>query len=120
MYYNTKQSISGFDALFATNKANMNDRFVAYWDVTSARFAGNPFVVGYDPINEPGASNPLRDPTLNIPGVMDRKHLAPTYEKIFDKYMTNDEDAIMWFEAVTTFPDVQGNKDGGIVHPIGF
>lgn len=62
-YYNTKQSVAGFGALF-TNKQNMNDKFTAYWDATSARFAGNPYVVGYDPLNEPFPANNVRDPTL--------------------------------------------------------
>ena len=37
-YYNTKQSVAGFGALF-NNKQHMNEKFVAYWDATSARFA---------------------------------------------------------------------------------
>jgi|Transcript_30199 hypothetical protein len=97
----------------------MNDKFVAYWDATSARFAKNPYVVGYDPLNEPFPANNIRDPTLRIPGVMDRKHLAPTYAKIFDKYVGNDEKALMWFEPVTD-PDVDGWRDGGSIFPVGF
>ena len=117
-YYNTKQSVTGFGSLF-TNKQNMNDKFVAYWDATSARFAGNPYVVGYDPLNEPFPANNVRDPTLRIPGVMDRKHLAPTYSAVFDKYINNDSDAIMWFEPVTD-PDVDGWLNGGTIFPVGF
>lgn len=117
-YYNTKQSVAGFGALF-NNKQHLNDKFVAYWDFTSARFAGNPYVVGYDPLNEPYAANPVRDPTLNIPGVMDRKHLAPTYAKVFEKYIANDENALMWFEPVTS-PDVDGWLNGGTIYPVGF
>jgi len=117
-YYNTKQSVNGFGALFL-NKDNMNDKFAAFWDATSARFAGNPYVVGYDPINEPFAANNVKDPTLQIPGVMDHKHLTPTYAKVFDKYIKNDEKAIMWFEPVTG-PDVNGNLNGGTIFPVGF
>ena len=97
----------------------MNDKFAAYWDATSARFAGNPYVVGYDPLNEPFPANNVRDPTLQIPGVMDRKHLAPTYAKVFDKYIKNDKHAVMWFEPVTN-PDVNGWLDGGTIFPVGF
>ena len=117
-YYNTKQSVTGFGALF-TNKHNMNDKFVAFWDATSSRFAGNPYVVGYDPINEPFAANNVRDPTLQIPGVMDRKHLAPTYERVFEKYVANDPQALMWFEPVTG-PDVAGWLLDGTIFPVGF
>ena len=69
-YYNTKQSVAGFGALF-NNKQHMNDKFVAYWDATSARFAKNPYVISYDPLNEPFPANNVSDPTLRIPGVMD-------------------------------------------------
>lgn len=117
-YYNTKQSVTGFGALF-TNQQNMNDKFVAYWDVTSARLAKNPYVVGFDPLNEPYPANNVKDPTLLIPGVMDRKHLAPTYARVFEKYIGNDEDAVMWFEPVTN-PDVQGGLLGGKIFPVGF
>jgi len=92
---------------------------VAYWDATSARFASNPYVVGYDPLNEPFPANKVKDPTLRIPGVMDRKHLQPTYAKIFDKYIKNDPLTSMWFEPVTD-PDVDGWKDGGTIYPVGF
>lgn len=83
----------------------MNEKFVAYWDVTSARLANNPFVVGFDPLNEPAPANNVKDPTLLIPGVMDKKHLAPTYAKVFEKYTLNDKNGIMWFEPVFN-PDV--------------
>ena len=85
----------------------------------SARFAGNPYVLGYDPLNEPFPANNVRDPTLHIPGVMDRKHLAPTYSKIFDKYMANDQLIQMWFEPIFD-PDVQPSLNGGTVFPVGF
>ena len=117
-YYNTKQSVTAFGALF-TNKHHMNDKFAAYWDATSARFAHNPYVIGYDPLNEPYPANNVRDPTLYIPGVMDRKHLQPTYANIFDKYIKNDKKAIQWFEPVTN-PDVNGWLDGGTIFPVGF
>lgn len=91
-YYNSKQAVVGFDALFR-NKKNLNDKFVAFWDATSSRFAGNPYVVGYDPLNEPSPANPARDPTMNVHGVMDRKYLTPTYGKIFDKAYSNDNES---------------------------
>ena len=82
-YYNTKQGVTGFGALFS-NAYNMNDKFVSFWNKSTHRFAGNPYVVGYDPLNEPFPANKVKDPTLRIPGVMDRKHLQPTYAKIHE------------------------------------
>ena len=117
IYYTTKESFTAFDALFK-NKQGLQDKFIAYWDHTSARFAKNPYVVGYDPFNEPLAGNPFQDLTLEVPGVADRKRLAPMYEKIFKKYQANDENSLMWFE-----PPPQPDSlpiGGGITAPVGF
>ena len=41
-----------FTALYK-NKHGLQDKFAAFWDHVSARFASNKYVVGYDPLNEP-------------------------------------------------------------------
>ena len=63
---------------------------MSYWDHVSARLANNPYVVGYDPLNEPWPGNPIKDISLLKPGHMDKKYLAPMYANIFDKYQTHD------------------------------
>ena len=85
----SKQSISLFGHLF-NNDYGLLDAFEAYWDHTSARFANNPYVVGYDPINEPFPGNPAKDPYLLIPGHFDKTKLAPLYERLFSKYQSHD------------------------------
>jgi len=81
-YYETKQSLNAFGALF-TNKNGLQDKFVSYWDHVSARFANNPYIVGYDPLNEPWPGNPVKDMSLLRPGHMDKKYLAPMYEQVY-------------------------------------
>lgn len=96
----------------------MQDKFVDYWDHVSEKFAGNPYVVGYDPLNEPLPSNPWHDLTLEVPGVADRKILGPMYERIFKKYMANDKKSLMWFE-----PPPQPDSlplFGGLTAPVGY
>ena len=69
-------------------------------------------------MNEPLPGNPAADIFKAVPGVADRKILAPMYSKIFEKYKANDDKAIMWFEpppAPDTLPLV-----GGTVSPVGF
>lgn len=78
-YYMTSNSIVGFEALYK-NTQNLRDKFVAYWDKTSARFGNNPFVVGFDPLNEPFPGNFIKNPSLLWPGNADRENLAPMYE----------------------------------------
>jgi hypothetical protein len=49
---------------------------MGYWDKVAATFSNNPYVVGYDPINEPFPSNPYKDPSLVYqPGKFDREDL---------------------------------------------
>jgi hypothetical protein len=123
-YYETSNSIVAFESLYK-NKDNLRDKFIAYWDKTSARFANNPYVTGFDPLNEPFPGNFLRDPKLLMPGRADREQLAPMYAKIQAKYMTNSNGTSkMWFEPMS-FPDEIGNPIGdgnlgGVVFPVGF
>ena len=116
-YYSTKQSVTAFDALLR-NKEGIQDAFIAYWDRTSARFAKNPYVVGFDPLNEPLAGNMYKYPENQVPGYTDKEFLAPMYEKIYEKYRANDEDAIMWFEPVV-HPDITAEEPAH-VYPVGF
>ena len=109
----TKQSISAFGSFF-TNKNGMQDKFVNYWEHVASRFIGNPYVIGYDPLNEPFPANPARDPMLFMPGHFDKKYLAPLYSNLFEKYQGKQ----MWFEPVP-FPDEVGALSG-FVFPVGF
>ena len=44
------------------NVDGLQDKFVDFWNHTSAAFAGNPYVVGFDPINEPFPGDYFKDP----------------------------------------------------------
>lgn len=70
-----------FEALY-TNKMNLQDKFIAYWDVVSKRFADNRFVVGYDAINEPLPANVYQDLFLLLPHNFDKSELTPLYERV--------------------------------------
>jgi hypothetical protein len=49
---------------------------LGYWDKVAATFSNNPYVVGYDPINEPFPANEYEEPTLVLePGKFDRTKL---------------------------------------------
>lgn len=51
-YYVTMESMSLFRALYF-NKHGMRDKFEASWEVVGEALAGNPYVLGFDPLNEP-------------------------------------------------------------------
>ena len=116
-YYMTKQAMAAFGHFF-NNKDGVQDKFVNYWDHVSAKFANNPYVVGYDPFNEPFPGNPASDPMLLVPGHFDKTYLAPMYTNIYNKAQTHDTSKQMWFEPVP-FPDEVGFLSG-YVFPVGF
>lgn len=62
-YYKTTETAALFEALY-TNKLQIRDKFVAFWDVVAKRLAENEYIVGFDPINEPFPASIYRDPFL--------------------------------------------------------
>lgn len=92
-----------FDALY-TNKFNMTDKFVAFWDTVAKKFSDNQYVMGFDPINEPFPADFVEDTSILSPGVFDKKKLAPLYEKVFEKLKKENSETIMYFETAQ-FPD---------------
>lgn len=118
-YYTLAESLAIFDALY-TNKYGLTDSFVNYWDAVSEKFAHNPFVIGFDPINEPFPADFMADPSILKPGAFDRQKLAPLYEKLLEKYTKHNPNAIMYFET-GQFPDSYlGNVfEGGFEKPPG-
>jgi len=117
MFYNTRESMNSFSALY-DNVEGLTDKWVEYWNQTSAAFANNPYVIGYDPLNEPYPGNFARDDKLLIPGHLDAVKLAPMYTSAYEKYIANDPENIMWFMPAS-FPDEAGFL-GGQVYDVGF
>jgi len=85
-YYTTSESLAINDALY-TNKHNLTDAFVSFWEVVANKFANNTNVIGFDPINEPFPADIGSDTSLMEPGVFDKEKLAPLYEKVHAVYM---------------------------------
>lgn len=117
-YYVSKESFTAFAALYK-NHNGLQDKFVDYWTITSEKLASNPYVVGFDPLNEPFFANPLHDPQLFKPGKQDEVELAPMYKRIYkEAYKAADLESIMWFEP-NQFPDSIG-VGKGYLFPVGF
>ena len=78
--------MSLFEKLYSNQTGGLQDKFLAFWKVVASRFANNPYVLGYDPINEPFPSNMYMDPSLVYePGKFDRETLQPLYKRVFDE-----------------------------------
>ncbi len=97
----------------------MQDKFAAFWDKVAQTFANNPYVIGYDPINEPYPSDYWLDPSLvKEPGKFNRVKLQPLYQNIYNVYRKHSNKKIMYFEP-GQFPDTAG-VEGGRITPLGF
>lgn len=107
-YYATSEVQSIFRAIY-DNKYQMQDKFLAYWLQVAKSLSANPYVVGFDPINEPGPGfESISDTITNLlPGQFDANKLNPMYEKIFAKLKSVSTKNVMWFEPCQ-FPDGVG------------
>ena len=79
----------------------LQDKFLAYWEVIAATFADNPYVIGFDPLNEPLPSmNGVMDLITNIApsGGVDANLLEPLYADIYEILQKPDKNATLWFE----------------------
>lgn len=118
VYYSSPEVTSGFSNLY-NNKFGIQDKFVAYWDKIASVYKNNPYIIGYDPLNEPFPGNVYEDESLVYEeGRFDATQLQPLYKKCYDVYQKYDKTKIMFYEP-GQFPDTLG-VGGGIVFPLGF
>jgi endoglycosylceramidase len=125
-YYATTESFSLFRGIYQ-NYNGLQDKFLAYWEVVAAQFANNPYVIGYDPLNEPlpswdGVEHLLTEvlPT----GGFDVNLLQPLYASIYEVLQEPDKNATLWFEPGQMF-DWLNLRVGDIqvlewIRPLGF
>lgn len=99
MYYATPEALTLFNSIYH-NELGMQDKFVAYWAFVSKALSSNPYVIGFDPFNEPPPSWRNVEDALNtiLPGHFDREKLAPMYARIHAAYMNASSDNINFFE----------------------
>jgi endoglycosylceramidase len=84
-YYSSPEAIDLFERLYY-NETGLTDKFVNYWKAVSQRYANNPYIIGYDPINEPFPSNFLKNISIaTYPGFFERTALEPLYTRIFNE-----------------------------------
>lgn len=109
-YYTSPESWTVFRELW-TNKNGLQDKYVAYWDAMTKALSKNPYIVGFDPTNEPLPSwTSLANALWKIfpeSGNFDRYDLQPMYERIYSVINKYRNDTYMWFEP-GQFPDEVG------------
>ena len=83
-FYSSPESQTVFRAIY-NNDFGMQDKYVAYWTHVANRFSSNPYVIGYDPLNEPAPAftNPLEAIQRAVPGVFDHVGLQPLFDRVY-------------------------------------
>ena len=104
-YYASPESLSIFRAMYM-NTDGLADKFVNYWAKVTQALHSNPFVLGYDPFNEPSPSWTSWQDLFNTiyPGNFDKGNLAPLYTRVNQDIQNVDKDGLLWFEPAQ-FPD---------------
>ena len=99
IYYTSPESFTLFRAMYE-NHMGLQDKYVAYWAAVTEGLSANPFVIGFDPFNEPmpSWSGLFELVSMILPGHYDKTDLTPLYERIYANYKKIDEDNIMFFE----------------------
>ena len=83
---------------FYDNEQQIQDQFVLFWGVVAKRFARNPYVLGYELLNEPWAGDIYSHPSQLEPPVADPHNLMPLYAKLHTAIRQYDDDHIIFFE----------------------
>jgi endoglycosylceramidase len=115
-YYQTAEVSSAFEQLF-NNTDGVLDHFLGFWNVVAGAFKDNPYVLGYDILNEPLAANWWRDISLLFPQKFDRDVLTAFYEKANAVIRTQTTDQQVFFQPPQT--DVLPFFNGLVQH-VGF
>jgi hypothetical protein len=84
IYYTSPESLTLFRALYS-NDFGMQDKYVAFQSHVSKKLSGNKFVIGFDPLNEPG---PGKDSLYKLivdlmPKQFDTIELTPLYTRLY-------------------------------------
>ncbi|KAL5463688.1 hypothetical protein EMCRGX_G032612 [Ephydatia muelleri] len=115
-YQVTQAGSAAYQALY-NNTDGLRDSWATFWAHAAQQFADNPFILGYELINEPFAGYWYDNPDLLVPTVADKVNLAPAYEVLNAAIREVDDCHNVFFESVTWdelnvgFEQVPGGPD---------
>jgi endoglycosylceramidase len=94
----------------------LQDRYAAAWGHVAERFAGEPYLLGYDLINEPwpGTQWPTCANFAGCP-VFEQQFLAPTQQRAINAIRQADSRGLVWYEpmVITNFGARHNHPDTG-------
>jgi endoglycosylceramidase len=81
-YYTAPEVCSSFERLYQ-NTEGVLDKFADFWVAVGKKFSTNPYVIGYDPLNEPWPANFYKDWSLFYSQAkFDSEYLFPLLKRI--------------------------------------
>ena len=117
LFYFSEAVNAGFQSLY-DNVNGIADSFVGFWKVVATQFNSNPYVIGYELINEPWAGNAFKDPFYLLKsGLGDSKNLAPLYDRTAAA-IRSVSDKLIFYESATV-DQVWGTSNGFVTGPGG-
>jgi hypothetical protein len=118
MYYTAPETANAFENLYQ-NYNGLQDKFVSFWTEVANTFGSNPYVIGFDPLNEPLPANMYKDWSLVLEhSKADKTLLTPLYQRLYNEAYTNafkTSTKAMYFEPVQ-IPD----SELTVVYSVGF
>jgi endoglycosylceramidase len=78
-----------------TNHKDLQDHYALAWQKVAERFKDNPYVIGYDLMNEPWGGDLLK---VFITGEFERKQLYDFYNRLIPKIRAIDQNKYLFFE----------------------
>lgn len=92
---------------FYDDEEEVLDGFLYFWQRVAIKFRDNPYVLGYELLNEPWAGDIYRHPSQLIPANADFKNLMPMYSVLHSVIRSYDKQHIIFFEPtviITSLP----------------
>lgn len=105
----------------APDGVGLQDHYAAMWRAVAERFAGDPYVVGWDLMNEPWAGTPwplsaCADP-ISCGPLLDRMLLAPFHQRVANAIREVDDTHIVWYEPFLPFAFTASTAHPGLDDP---
>jgi endoglycosylceramidase len=79
-----------------TRYKELQDHYILSWQKVAERFKNNPYVIGYDLMNEPNSGNPVEDAL----GIFEKKLLKDFYNRLIPALRSIDNEKYLIFEPV--------------------
>lgn len=96
-YYFTDAVGKAMQSLY-DNEQQIQDQFSKFWAMVADHFSDNPYVFGYELLNEPWAGDIYRHPDQLEPHIADALNLQPMYKKLHSAIRAHDDNHIILFE----------------------